>query len=61
MQQVEGLSQQRPGFGLGSFHMGYVVNKPELEKVPLQVLRLLPVSIVPLWFSILLYHLGNDE
>jgi len=41
--------------------MGFVVDKVALGQVFLQVLRFSPVSIIPPWLSILIYHLGMNK
>jgi len=58
---VAGLSPRRPGFAPGSVHVGFVVDKVALGQVFLRVLRFSPVSIIPPWFSILIYHLGDEQ
>jgi hypothetical protein len=54
---VAGLSPRGPGFAPESVHMGFVVDKVALGRVFLRVLRLSPVHIIPLWLSMLIYHL----
>jgi hypothetical protein len=44
---VAGLSPRRPGFALGSIHVGFVADKVALVQVFLRVLRLSPVNIIP--------------
>jgi hypothetical protein len=41
--------------------VGFVVNKVALGQVFLQVLWVSPVSVVPPWLSILIYHLGDEQ
>jgi hypothetical protein len=38
--------------------VGFVVEKVELEQ---KVLQFSPVNIIPLWLSILMYHLGDEK
>jgi hypothetical protein len=45
---VAGLSPWRPGFDLGSVHVGFVVDKVALGHVFPRVLRFSPVSFIPL-------------
>jgi hypothetical protein len=49
------------GFASGSNHVGFVVGKVELGQVFLQVLRCSPVNIIPPSYSILIYHLGDEQ
>jgi hypothetical protein len=51
------LSLQRPG----SIHVGFVVDKVALGQVVFRFHKFSPVSIIPLWFSVLLYHLGDEQ
>jgi hypothetical protein len=41
---------------LGQMHVGFVVNK-----VALGEFFSFPVSIIPLWLSIFIYHLGDEQ
>jgi hypothetical protein len=54
---VTRLSPRKPGFDLGSVHMGFVVDKVALGQVFLRVLRFSPVSIIPL----VLHYNGKAE
>jgi hypothetical protein len=45
-------------FGPRPVHEGFVVDKVTLGQVCLRVLRL---SAVPLWLSMLIYHLGSEQ
>jgi hypothetical protein len=45
----------------GSFHVGFVVGKVALGQGFLRVLRFSPVSMIPLWLSILVCHLGDEN
>jgi hypothetical protein len=56
-----GLSPRRPRFVRGSVHMGFVVDKVVLGQVSFRVLRFLPVTNIPSWFSILIYHRGDEQ
>jgi hypothetical protein len=44
---VARLSPRRPGFGLGSVHVGFVVDKVALGQVFLRILWFSPVNIIP--------------
>ena len=44
---VDGLSLRRPGFDLGSVHVGFVVDKVALWQVFPRVLRFSPVNCIP--------------
>jgi uncharacterized protein (UPF0548 family) len=55
---VADLSPRSLGFALGSVHVAFLVDKVALGQVILRVLRFSSVSIIPLWFSILIYNLG---
>jgi hypothetical protein len=56
---VAGLSTRRPGFALGSVHVRFVVDKAALGQV--RVLRFSPPSMIPRWFSMLIYYLGDEQ
>jgi hypothetical protein len=58
---VAGLSASRSRFAPGSVHVGYVKEKVALVQFFLRVIRFSPVSIIPLWFSILIHHLGDEQ
>jgi hypothetical protein len=58
---VAGLSLCSSGFAPWSIHMGFVVGKVALGQVSPLVLRVFPVSIIPPSFSILIYHLGDEQ
>jgi hypothetical protein len=53
-----GVSTRRPGSGLGSVR---VRDKVELEQGLLRVLPYSPVSIIPPWLSIVIYHLRDEQ
>jgi hypothetical protein len=55
------LSPRRPGFAPWIFHVGFAVDKVALGQVVLGVARGYPVSIIPPWLSILIYHLGDEK
>jgi hypothetical protein len=44
---VAGLSPRRPGFDVGSVHVGFVVDKVALGQMFLRALRFFPVSFIP--------------
>jgi hypothetical protein len=58
---VTGLSPRRPGFAPGSVHMGFVVVRVAMGQDLLRVTLFSPVNIIPLWFSIFMYHLGDEQ
>jgi branched-subunit amino acid transport protein len=60
-QLVAGLSLQWVGFTPRSVHAVFVVDKMALGQVFLQVLQFSPVNIIPLWLSILIYHMGGEQ
>jgi hypothetical protein len=60
-QAVSCLSPRSPEFAPGSVHVGFVVDKVALGQVFLLVLRLSTVSIIPPSFSIIIYHLGDEQ
>jgi hypothetical protein len=41
--------------------VGFVVDKVAMEQVFLLVIFFYPVSIIPLWLSVLMYYLGNEN
>jgi hypothetical protein len=47
MRLVAGLSTRRPGFDLGSVHVGFVVDKVALGQVFFRVLRFSPANFIP--------------
>jgi hypothetical protein len=47
--------------GSGSVRVRFVADKVEVVKVSLRVLRFCSVNIISLLFSILIYHLGDEE
>jgi hypothetical protein len=55
------LSPLRPGFAAGTVHVEFVVDKASLRQLFLRVLRVFPVSIIPLGLSIFTYHLGDEQ
>jgi hypothetical protein len=55
---VAGLSPRSPGFAPRLIHM---VDRVALGQVFLRVLRFYSVNIIPLSFSILIYHLGDEQ
>jgi small ligand-binding sensory domain FIST len=57
---VAGLSPRRPGFASGSIQVGFVVDEVVLGQVSIQVLPFSPVNVIPLSFSILIYHLADE-
>jgi hypothetical protein len=57
---VAGLSPRSPGFAPGSIHVGFVVDKVALGQVFLSS-SFFPVSIIPPSFSILIYHLEDEQ
>ena len=44
---VAGLSPRRPGFDLGSVHVGFVVDKVALGQIFPRILRFSPVNLIP--------------
>jgi hypothetical protein len=42
-------------------HVGFVVDKAALKQFFLRDFRLSPVNIIPPWFLIHKYHLGNEQ
>jgi hypothetical protein len=58
---VSDLSPRRPGFALGSVYVVFVVDKVAQRQAFLRVLRFSPVTIIPPWPSILMYHLGDEQ
>jgi hypothetical protein len=60
MRLLRGLLTRGPGFTPGSVHVGFVVDKVAMVQF-LRVLRVFPVSIIPPWLSILVYHLGDEQ
>jgi magnesium-transporting ATPase (P-type) len=42
-------------------HMGFVVEKVTMGQVFFRVLWFFPVSVIPSWLSILIYHLGMNN
>jgi hypothetical protein len=58
---VSGHSPRGPGFAPGSIHVRFMVDKVALGQVFLWVLRFSPVDIIPPSFSILIYHLGDEQ
>jgi hypothetical protein len=58
---VADLSLWMPGFSLVSFHVGFVVDKVALGQVFLKFLQFLPANVNPPWFSMLIYHLGDEQ
>jgi hypothetical protein len=59
-QLVTGLSLQRLGFEPGSVHMGFA-DEVALGQIFLRVLQFYPVSIIPQWLFILIYHLEDEQ
>jgi hypothetical protein len=55
------LSLQRPELVPESIHVGNVVNKVTVGQAFVQVLWFSPVNIIPPWFSILMYHPGEEQ
>jgi hypothetical protein len=58
---VAGLSTRGPGFAPGSVHVGFVVDRLALGQVSLRVLGVTPVNFILLWFSTLMYYLGDEQ
>jgi len=54
---VAGLSLRMSG----SVHVRFVVGRVALGQVFLRILRHSPVSIIPPWFPIFMYHLGDEQ
>jgi hypothetical protein len=54
---VAGIVPQRPG----SVHGGFVVDRLALGLDFLPVFQFFPVSIIPPWFSMLIYHLADEQ
>jgi hypothetical protein len=60
---VEAVNRRpvRPAFAPCSVSVGLVVDKVRLGEVFLRVLRPSPVNVIPLWFSIIICHLGINN
>jgi hypothetical protein len=59
---VAGLSSRSPGFAAGLDRVGFVVVKVALGQNYVSASSLiLPVNIISLWLSILIYHLGDGR
>jgi hypothetical protein len=58
---VAGLLQRRPGFAPGSICVGFLVDTVEVGRGFIRVRRFPPVSIIPPWLSISIYHLGGEQ
>jgi hypothetical protein len=48
-------------FALGSVHVRFVVDRMALGQGFLRVIRHSPVSIIPPWLSILIYHFWDEN
>jgi hypothetical protein len=55
------LSLLRPGFAPRSVPVGFVADKEAQGEAFLSVLQFSLVSIIPLWLSILTYHMRNEQ
>jgi hypothetical protein len=58
-QLVAGLSPWRLRFLPCLFHVGFVVDKGDIGRGFLQVIRSSPANIIPPWLSMLIYHLDS--
>jgi hypothetical protein len=52
---------RRPGFALGSIHVGFVVDKVALGQALFRFLRFSPVNVITPWLFVLIYHLGHEQ
>jgi hypothetical protein len=58
---VAGLSSRKPGFAPGSVCVVFVMDKVILGQVFLPVVPFFPVSIIPPWLYVLIYHLLDEQ
>jgi hypothetical protein len=56
-----GLSLQWPRLAPGSVHVGLRWIKWHWDRFYSELFQFLPVSIIPLWLSIVIYHLGVNN
>jgi hypothetical protein len=58
---VVGLRARNSGFASGSVRLEFVMDKVALGQVFLRLIWFSFVNIIPPWFSILRYHLGDEQ
>jgi hypothetical protein len=59
--EVAGLSHRKPEFASVSIHVEFAVDKVTLGQEFLPVLQFFHINIIPPWFSVLIYHLGDEK